>query len=219
MKRFDYPQLPEKLQKGLNDYCKFWEQGLKKRANEVIRECMKYYDTLSEDVHKEFISIVCAEICDNHTELFRDYSLPYEVSIRLARELFPYVDQGVLPQARWHCELFGDLEETISVYRKNKDDFKTAGILMSRLVYLLSFGAHHFPEYSCLENVSELDRAQELGGEILKNHNIDAGFQQEFQYYVKLHRLFYSWDGEGDFALLCRRNGLEFNEIAAYYYK
>ena len=36
MKHFDYPQLPEELQKGLNDYCKFWEQGLKKRANAVI---------------------------------------------------------------------------------------------------------------------------------------------------------------------------------------
>ena len=59
MKHFDYPQLPEELQKGLNDYCKFWEQGLKKRANAVIWEIMKYYDTLSEDVHKEFISIVC----------------------------------------------------------------------------------------------------------------------------------------------------------------
>ena len=43
--------------------------------------------------------------------------------------------------------------------------------------------------------------------------------QQEFRYYIKLHRLFHSWNGEGDFALLCKRNGLEFNEIAAYYYK
>ena len=33
---------------------------------------MKYYDTLSEDVHKEFISIVCTEIFDNHVELFQD---------------------------------------------------------------------------------------------------------------------------------------------------
>ena len=38
MKHFDYPQLPEELQKGLNDYCKFWEQGLKKRANAVDRK-------------------------------------------------------------------------------------------------------------------------------------------------------------------------------------
>ena len=30
MKHFDYPQLPEELQKGLNDDCKLWEQGLKK---------------------------------------------------------------------------------------------------------------------------------------------------------------------------------------------
>lgn len=106
MKHFDYPQLSE-----------FWEQGLKKRANAVIREIMKYYDTLSEDVHKEFISIVCTEICDNHVELFQDYSLPYEVSIRLGQELSPFVNQGVLPQARWHCELFGDLDETVSIYQ------------------------------------------------------------------------------------------------------
>lgn len=119
MKHFDYPQLPEELQKGINDYCRFWEQGLKKRANVVIRETMKYYDTLSEDIHKEFISIVCTEICDNHVELFRDYSLPYEISIRLRQELFPFVNQGVLPQARWHCELFGDLDETILIYQKN----------------------------------------------------------------------------------------------------
>ena len=179
MKHFDYPQLPEELQKGLNDYCKFWEQGLKKRANAVIREIMKYYDTLSEDIHKEFISIVCTEICDNHVELFRDYSLPYEVSIRLAQELFPFVNQGVLPQARWYCELFGDLDETISTYQKNKDDFKIARVLMLRLIYLLSFGAHHFPDYSCLENVSELDKAEELGEEILKKHDIDVELQQD----------------------------------------
>ena len=89
-------------------FNEFWEQGLKKKANVVIRDSMKYYDTLSEDVHKEFISIVCTEICDNDVELFRDYSLPYEVSIRLEQELFPFVNQGVLPQARWHCKLFGD---------------------------------------------------------------------------------------------------------------
>ena len=218
IKHFDYPQLPKQLQKGLNDYCKFWEQGLKKRANAVIREIMKYYDTLSEDIHKEFISIVCTEICDNHVELFRDYSLPYEVSIRLAQELFPFVNQGVLPQARWYCELFGDLDETISTYQKNKDDFKIARVLMLRLIYLLSFGAHHFPDYSCLENVSELDKAEELGEEILKKHDIDVELQQEFQYYIKLHRLFYSWNGKGDFAILCKRNGLEFNEIATITY-
>lgn len=219
MKCFDYPKLPEELQKGLNDYCKLWEQGLKKQANAVIREIMKYYDTLSEDIHKEFISIVCTEICDNNVELFQDYALPYEVSIRLEKELFPFVNQGVLPQALWHCKLFGDLDETISIYRKNKDDFKTAEILMFRLISFLYFGAHHFPEYSCLENVSELDEAEELGEEILKNHDMDIETQQEFRYYIKLHRLFNSWDSEGDFALLCRRNGLEFNEIAAYYYK
>ena len=219
MKHFDYPQLPEELQKGLNEYCKLWEQGLKKQANVVIRDIMKYYDTLSEDVHKEFILIVCTEICDNNVELFRDYTLPYEVSIRLGQELFSYVNQGILPQARWHCKLFGDLDETISIYQKNKDDFKIAEILMFRLIYLLSFGAHHFPEYSCLENVSELDEAEELGKEILKNHNIDVKIQQEFRYYIKLHRLFNSWDREGDFALLCRGNGLDFNEISAYYYK
>ena len=219
MKCFDYPQLPEELQKGLNDYCKFWEQGLKKKANLVIREIMKYYDTLSEDIHKEFISIVCTEICDNHVELFRDYSLPYEVSIRLRQELFPFVNQGVLPQARWYCELFGYLNETISVYHKNKDDFKIAEILMSRLIDRLYFGAHHFPEYSCFENVSEIDEAEELGEEILKKHDIDVEIQQNFRYYIKLHRLFNSWNGEGDFVLLCRKNGLEFNEIAAYYYE
>lgn len=219
MKCFDYPQLPEELQKGLNDYCKFWEQGLKKKANLVIREIMKYYDTLSEDIHKEFISIVCTEICDNHVELFRDYSLPYEVAIRLRQELFPFVQQGVLPQARWYCELFGYLDETISVYHKNKDDFKIAEILMSRLIDRLSFGAHHFPEYSCFENVSEVDESEKLGEEILKKHDIDVEFQQGFRYYIKLHRLFNSWNGEGDFALLCRKNGLEFNEIAAYYYE
>ena len=219
MKCFDYPQLPEELQKGLNDYCKFWEQGLKKKANLVIREIMKYYDTLSEDIHKEFISIVCTEICDNHVELVRDYSLPYEVSIRLRQELFPFVNQGVLPQARWYCELFGYLNETISVYHKNKDDFKIAEILMSRLIDRLYFGAHHFPEYSCFENVSEIDEAEELGEEILKKHDIDVEIQQNFRYYIKLHRLFNSWNGEGDFVLLCRKNGLEFNEIAAYYYE
>lgn len=219
MKYFDYPQLPEELQKGLNDYCKFWEQGLKKRANVVIRETMKYYDTLSEDIHKQFISIVCTEICDNHVKLFRDYHLPYEISIRLEQELLPFVEQGGLPQARWHCELFGDLDETILIYQKNKDDFKISEILMLRLIYLLSYGAHHFPEYSCLDNISELDEAEKLGEEILKKHDIDIKIQQEFRYYSKLHRLFYSWNGKGDFALLCRKNGLEFNEIAAYYYK
>lgn len=219
MKCFDYPKLPEELQKGLNDYYKLWEEGLKKKANLVIREIMKYYDTLSEDIHKEFISIVCTEICDNHVELFRDRSLPYEVAIRFRQELFPFVNQGVLPQARWYCELFGNLDETILVYQKNKDDFKIAEILMLRLIHLLSFGAHHFPEYSCLENVSELDETEELGEEILKKHDIDVEFQQEFRYYIKLHRLFNFWNGEGDFALLCRKNGLEFNEIAAYYYE
>ena len=108
---------------------------------------------------------------------------------------------------------------SILIYQKNKDDFKIAEILMLRLIYLLSLGAHHFPEYSCLENVSELDEAERLGEEILKKHDIDVEFQQEFRYYIKLHRLFHSWNGEGDFALLCRKNGLEFNEIAAYYYK
>ena len=144
--------------------------------------------------------------------------MPYEVSIRLAQELFPFVNQGVLPQARWYCELFGDLDETISTYQKNKDDFKIARVLMLRLIYLLSFGAHHFPDYSCLENVSELDKAEELGEEILKKHDIDVELQQEFQYYIKLHRLFYSWNGKGDFAILCKRNGLEFNEIATITY-
>ena len=59
---------------------------------------------------------------------------------------------------------------------------------MLRLIYLLSFGAHHFPDYSCLENVSELDKAEELGEEILKKHDIDVELQQEFQYYIKLHK-------------------------------
>ncbi len=214
----DFSELPDKLRNGLIEYRELWESGLKKKANEILRGTMRYYDSLPADVHSLFISIVCGKICNNESGLFDFKRIPYEISIRLSKELACYMKDRILPQARWYCELFGDLDDKISVYEKNKDDLPTAELLLSALIYMLSFGAHHFPDYSCIDN-ADFDLARDHGQEILKNHNISINIQNEFYYYIKLHELFNSWDKKSDFCLYCKEHGAEFEKIAAYYYR
>jgi len=218
MDNLDLSGLPDKLRNGLSEYHRLWESGLKKKANEILRDTMKYYDALPPDVHSLFLSIVCGKVCDNRAKGAFDFiRLPYEISTRLSKELAHYLKDGVLPQARWYCELFGNLDDKMSVYEKNKDDLPTAELLLSALVYMLDFGAHHFPDYSCLED-GDLDLALDHGQDILKRHDINIDLQKEFNYYIKLHELFASWDKKSDFSLYCKENGLEFESIVAYYY-
>ncbi len=212
--------LPDKLKNGLIEYDRLWESGLKKKANEVLRDTMKYYDTLPSDVHSLFHSIICNKVCVNRSKGFISYDsirIPYEISTRLSKELAVYMKDGVLPQARWYCELFGDLYDTISLYEKNRGDLPTAELLMSDLIYMLEYGAHHFPDFTCLEE-GDLALAIDYGQDILKRHEIGADTQNEFNYYVKLHELFDNWDKKGDFSQLCKENGLPFESVRAYYY-
>ncbi len=214
----EFSSLPDKLRNGLSEYHRLWESGLKKKANEVLRDTMKYYDTLPSDVHGVFLSVICGKICDNRAKGAFDFiRIPYEISTRLSKELAQYMKDGVLPQARWYCELFGDLDDKISLYERNKDDLPTAGLLLSALVNMLDFGAHHFPDYSCLED-GDLALALDYGRDILKRHDIGIDMQKEFNYYIKLHELFESWDKKGDFSLLCEKHGLAFEKVRAYYY-
>ncbi len=218
MDDLDLTGLPDKLRNGLSEYHRLWEIGLKKKANEVLRDTMKYYDTLPSEVHSLFHSIICGKICDNRAKGAFDFiRIPYEISTRLSKELAQYMKDGVLPQARWYCELYGDLYDAISLYEKNRGDLPTAKLLMSDLIYMLEFGAHHFPDYTCLED-GDLDLALDYGRDILKRHDIGVDTQKEFNYYIKLHELFESWDKKGDFSLLCKKHGLSFERVRAYYY-
>ncbi len=218
MDDLDLTGLPDKLRDGLIEYRRLWESGLKKKANEVLRDTMKYYDTLPSDVHSLFHSVICGKICDNKAKGAFDFiRIPYEISTRLSKELAVYMKDCVLPQARWYCELFGVLDDKISLYEKNKDDLPTAELLLSALNYILEFGAHHFPDYTCLED-GDLDLALKYGQDILKRHKIDAAMQNEFNYYIKLHELFEGWDKKGDFSQLCKEHGLPFESVRAYYY-
>lgn len=218
MEEYSFSALPEELQNGLKEYKKLWDSGLKKKANEKLRSAMQYYDTLPAQIHNMFISIICNSICNNKRGILEHKHLPYEISVRLSKELSVYVKEGILPQALWYCELFGTLDDIIVVYQKNKDNLVIAEFLLSDLNEMLYFGSHHFPEFSCIER-SDYDMSVNYGNEILKNHNINKGLQLEYEYYNKLFELFYCWDKQSDFSAFCREQGLTFEKINAYYYK
>ncbi len=106
-----------RLLSGLEEYYTLWGSGLKKQANNSIRETMNYYDTLSIDIRNEFIVFVCNRICDKIDDDIYNSTLTHEISIRFKKDLRPFADKGILPQARWYCELFGSLDEAILIYK------------------------------------------------------------------------------------------------------
>lgn len=130
-----------------------------------------------------------------------------------------------MPQMRWAFQIFGKyyhpdkpqgnknpyyiLEKA---YGHKQRDQETVELYFNEQIEILWWGQHHFPEDSLITR-EEFENVVETGKKIRTENKVNQGLLEDFDYYVKLYRIYFDWERQGkkdSFYRLCKREGLEF---------
>ena len=202
------------LKHGITEYIRLWQSGLKKQANSSIRDTMQYFDTLDKTVQRNFEDSLCKSAEKSKTAV----RLPYEISVRLSASLKQSADNNEMPRSRWYCMLFCTGSQMIKdIYYKHPDDHAIAEMYFSSLLSDLDFGAHHFPDGCCISKSCYHECVLECE-KLISTHSFSDALLSEYQYLISLYTAYYSWDRICDFSELCKKHGIKFTAIPAYYY-
>lgn len=83
------------------------------------------------------------------------------------------------------------------------------------------WGQHHFPE-GCIITKESFENTVCTANKILLEKSVNPSLAAEFEYYVKLYHIYFKWkenNKQDDFYELCKYEGIEYKEAAAFYYK
>lgn len=222
---------------------KYWElfnNGLKKQANKhLFAFAERFGAEVARDNGDELLFRFCRDYLDgDRFDSHKQYGierLPFQLTGLLNDYLAHECKAEKMPQMRWAFQLFGryynphDPKQTslkpydilAKAYEHPECDQKTVDLYLEQQVEWLSFGAHHFPDGCCIARES-YEETIKTAERIIGEKPVPAVLAEETYYYKALYEMYYNWhDGgrNGDFAELCKAEGIEFNAIAAYYYK
>lgn len=228
----NYAQFIEEIQK----YCDLRNKGLKKQANQVLFAFTAHFKkTVSEKEADAILFQFCKEYIDEQkfSESVLSYHLPFQLTELLNSYFIRECEKNRMPQMRWAYQLFGkygnphDPEREHNpyhileqAYAHEQCDQQTVDLYFGAQVNFLWWGQHHFPE-GCIITKDAFEDAVRTANTILSEKSVDPALVAEFEYYVKLYHIYFAWKGSGrngDFYELCHSEGIEFEEIAAYYY-
>ena len=219
----------------------YWElrkKGLKKQANRFLFAFTEHFkEEVSESEADALLFQFCTEYLDEMKfpgEHLPRRHLPFQMTELLISYLNRACRENKMPQMRWTFQLFGNrynphdpnyeqnpyhiLERA---YAHEECDQQTVDLYFGEQVDLLWWGQHHFPE-SCLITQAAFEETLRTANKILAEKTVDLQLAEQFAYYVKLYHIYFKWQENGrngDFNELCKREGLEFQEVPAYYYQ
>ena len=212
---------------GLSGYCELYEKGLKKQANKHIAEFVeKFSNTVSEEVQKKIIFKFLKEFCDGNNNSFKkrlDGSLPYFLHMYVLDYLEKECEkEDKMPQLRWCHEFGGEANFSMleRAYASPECDKKTVEFMLLHYTNIFFWGAHHFPESSCIEKEVYNDTIEKCQ-KIISEKEVVKELKEEVEYYQKLYSCYYRFEEDSrkkPFGKYCKEAGIEFEAWDTYYY-
>lgn len=231
----------DEFKSGVDEYIELVDKGLKKQANKLLFE---FADRFKANVPENEADVILYQFCRDILEeggypKFREfgfrgtYQLPFQLSGLVFDYLMRECGRNKMPQMRWEYQLFGKYynphdpknehspyEILERAYDHPDCDQMTVDLYFNAQLDELGFGAHHFPDGCCISR-EYYGECVGICEKILAEKEVHDGLAAEYRYYKALYELWYKWnDGgrSGDFDELCRREGLEFASVSAFYY-
>ena len=224
---------------GLNRYSVLYDEGLKKQANDHLKDFLHgFKKDVTQDELDKLLCRFCREYCDEHKH--RNLScrgngeLPFEFDKIVSAYLKTQCTANKMPQMRWAFEMYGsrfnvfnrsndcDPDRLIQKAYAHKDrDQKTAELYCKTLINTLDWGAHHFPDY-CLIEKDCYEKTVKTAEGVLAENTVNAQLSALFYDYVKLYECWYEYIACGktkDFYGLCRTAGVGYTPPVAIFYK
>ena len=231
----------DEFKSGVDEYIALVDKGLKKQANKLLFEFADSFKANVSDVEADGILCqFCRDILeDGGYPKFREFGfrgtsrLPFQLSGLVFDYLMRECERNKMPQMRWEYQLFGKYcnphdpknehspyEILERAYDHPECDQLTVDLYFNAQLDELGFGAHHFPDGCCITR-EYYEECVGICEKIIAEKQVHEGLAAEYRYYKALYELWYKWnDGgrDGDFDELCRREGLEFAPVKAFYY-
>jgi len=211
----------EEFVAGVQNYWALREKGLNKQANAFLFEFADRFENEVPDLDSKdaILFRFCEEYLDGRR--FPGKELPFQMNKLLSAYLRRECKKNRMPQMRWALQMFGPCFPDCDgpylgerAYMHKDCDEQTVRLYFNEQVYDLWLGQHHFPDY-CLISQEEFEAIAATARKIISEKTVDPKAVEEFEYYVKLYELFFSWEAngrKGDFCLLCKEAGLDFEE-------
>lgn len=213
---------------GLNTYLNLYEKGLKKQANQLIKNFIK---TLETNLDQKSLNLIlerfCYELCDKkqHDQLKSrgNGSLPYELNRLIWQYLKANCEINQMPHMRWIYQLYGryynpfdpQYENNLylilqQAYAHPACDQQTVDLYFHAQLDILDWGAHHFPD-CCLITEQTYAEVVQQANQIMQDHCVSQRLLEEFDLYLKeydCYRKFLRMGKQGDFMQMCRQAGI-----------
>lgn len=220
--------------KGLLEYYRIYDKGLKKQANKYIEDFVKTISTWECHSLKNVLFRFAKELCDDKCYDFMKLGkrgngrIPYALDVYLRDYLYSECLDNKMPQLRWFYELYrndkfgveyatGMLEKA---YHHESCDEKTVELLFDSWIEILAWGAHHFPE-GCIITKDAMENAVKQCKKIISERKVAENLKAKLQYFELLYSCYYRFEEEGRkkaFEEYCDEVNIEFVYNKAYYY-
>ncbi len=234
MDQADHP-IYEGFIENIRLYHDLYEKGLKKEANRHIGKfASEFQTTLPKEIRDGLLYRFCRDVCDGKDliKLRRrgNWRLPYPLDQLVWEYLKEQCRLEAMPQLRWTYELYGhnpfdaafdSFEMLKRAFSQKGCDEKTAELYFDHHLHVLSYGAHEFPNGCCIARPTYEEMIRECR-HVLAIKSIKRDQINMLMYYEKLYKCFYAHYDSGrekDFYALCENEGINFENMPAYFYK
>lgn len=227
----------EEITKLWNDYASNRNKGLKKIANQKLRDMISFINLKNSYEIKQFVDFICIERFEK--ESIKDFQQPLIEDL-----ILPILIEGVeaekMPYLRWiyqlklysnsnnknidKIEYYNSEEILIKANSLDSNDIKTIILLINRYIDQLWFGSHHFPEYILAEK-EYVDELLNKSAKLIEKHkeksDILSGMIKDIEYYKDLYESWFKYKSEClkiSFTEWCVINNKSYSWVKTFYY-
>ena len=220
-----------------NDYATTRNKGLKKVANQKLRDMINFVNLKSKDKIKEFVDFICIERFEK--ENIKDFQQPLVEDL-----ILPILVEGVeaekMPYLRWiyqinlysnsnyknidKIEYYTSEEVLIKANLIDPNDIQTVILLINIYIDRLSFGSHHFPENILCEK-EEVDELLSKSNDLIDRYkdklSMVSVMIEDLEYYKDLYESWFKYKNECSeisFTEWCVINNKTYSWVQTFYY-
>jgi hypothetical protein len=221
-----------------NVYANKRNSGLKKDANKLLDNMIKYINDLDYIEKVEFVNYIC------NMKFNQDIDITFQQPL-ISAVIFPALVNSIenkeMPQLRLLYQLnvqdlncIKEIENKMGNYSPSAilkmanqimpSDLKTVSLLLEQYFYCFWFGSHHMPEYVLIEE-KEVDFIKgEIEGLFSQYKNsgvITDKVLADYRYYTELYNDWFNFHKvkqEITFKEWCNREEKKYSWLKAYYY-
>ncbi len=226
----------EKFIIGIDKYFEYYDKGLKKQANNYIKNFVNDFEkNVPESERDEILYRLCCEMLDEgkHERFLRNGGImnSYRFSCHLPHELnrivWEYLKRQCelekMPHMRWIFQIYNTHQNPFDpkgeyntykilekAYNHNDCDQKTVDLYFYEQIKWLEWGAHHFPE-GCIITKESYEETVKTAEKIISERYVCLYLKEALDYFVKLYDCFYKYTDSGeDFYKLCDEANIRF---------